>query len=87
MERNKSKKRAEKEFNRFVKRHLLKPRNCRNIDQTKFYTYELHKKIKELRLIYGYVPDRAHLMFTEYQNVHDRMVFKNFQAAYATQLC
>jgi len=81
------KKQAEKEFRRFVRRHLVKPGKCRNMDQTRFYIYELHKKMKELKLLYGYVPDDAHLLFTEYQDIQDRMVFRNFQTTYATQLC
>ena len=87
METNKSRKQAEKEFRRFARRHLLKPRNCRNMDQTRFYIFELQKKIKELKLLYGYVPDAAHLLSSQYQHIQDRLVYRNFQASYATQLC
>ena len=87
METNKSHKRADREFRRFVRRHLVKPGNCRNTDQTRFYISELHKKIKEMKLLYDYIPDNAHLLFTKYHDVHDRMVFKNFQTSYATLIC
>ena len=87
METIKSQKRVQKEFKRFVRKSFIKPRNCRNIDQTRFYIFELHKKMKELKLVYGYVPDEAHLLSTEYQNVQDRMLFQNFQTTSAPLLC
>jgi hypothetical protein len=80
-------KQAEKEFKRFAKRHLMHPKRVRRIEQTQHFIYELHKLINDYRLRFNYVPDEAHLMFSEYQNIQDRMVYENFRQTYHQVSC
>jgi len=81
------KKTAEKEFKRFVKRNLLKPRKCKKIDEANYCIQQMHLKIQEFKHKFNYVPVSAQLMFNEYQNIQDRMVYENFRDTYQNVLC
>ncbi len=78
---------VEKEFKRFVKSNLLKPRKCKKIDDTNYCIQQLHLKIQEFKHRFDYVPASAQLMFREYQNIQDRMVYENFRETYQNVLC
>ena len=78
---------AEREFKRFVKHNLLKPRKCKRIDQANYCIEQMHTIIKEFKLKFDYVPTSAQLMFNEYQNIQDRMVYENFRKSYKNVLC
>ena len=80
-------KQAEKEFKRFARRNLISPRKCRRIEQTQYYINELHNVIKDFKKRFNYVPESAQLMFNEYQNIQDRMVYANFKQLYQFELC
>jgi hypothetical protein len=78
---------VEKEFKRFVKRNLLKPGKCKKIDDTNYCIQQMHLKIQEFKHRFDYVPASAQLMFREYQNIQDRMVYENFRETYQNVLC
>ena len=78
---------VEKEFKRFVRQNLLKPRKCKKIDDTNYCIQQMHLKIQEFKHRFDYVPASAQLMFREYQNIQDRMVYENFRETYQNVLC
>ena len=78
---------VEKEFKRFVRQNLLKPRKCKKIDDTNYCIQQMHLKIQEFKHRFDYVPASAQLMFREYQNIQDRMVYENFRQSYQNVLC
>ena len=80
-------KKAEKEFKRFAKHNLLKPGKCKKIDQTYYCIQQLNTVIKEFKIKFNYVPVSAQLMFNEYKNIQDRMVYENFRQSYQNVLC
>lgn len=75
-------KQAEKEFKRYARHHLLNPRKITRLEQTQYYIFELHKLIRDFKLRFNYVPSSVHLMFSEYQNIQERMVYENFRQTY-----
>jgi hypothetical protein len=75
---------VEKEFKRFVKRNLLKPGKCKKIDDT---NYCIQQMLQEFKHRFDYVPASAQLMFREYQNIQDRIVYENFRETYQNVLC
>ena len=87
MKTSKIEKTVEKEFKRFAKRNLLKPGKCKGIDETTYCIQQMHLKIQELKHKFNYVPVSAQLMFNEYQNIQDRMVYENFRDTYQNVLC
>jgi len=80
-------KKAEREFKRFVKHNLIKPRKCKRIDQANYCIQRMHTIIQEFKLEFNFVPKSAQLMFYEYQNIQDRMVYENFRQSYPNVLC
>jgi len=80
-------KKAEREFKRFVKDHLLKPGKCKKIDEATYCIQQVHLKIQEFKHKFNYVPVSAQLMFNKYQSIQDRMVYENFRHTYQNVLC
>ena len=78
---------AEKEFKRFARRNLVHPKKCTRIEQTQHFISELHHIFKEYKARFNYVPPSAQLMFNEYQNIQDRLVYENFKQTYQFELC
>jgi hypothetical protein len=80
-------KRVEKEFRKFAKHNLLKPKKCKRIDEANYCIQQIHLKIQEFKTKFDYVPVSAQIMFSEYQNIQDRMVYENFRKTYQNVLC
>ncbi len=80
-------KQAEMEFRRYARRNLMNPKKITRIEQTRHFIFEMHKLINEFRDRFNYVPDEAHMMFSEYQNIQDRMVYENFRQTYQQVSC
>ena len=77
----------EREFKSFVRKNLLKPGDCKKIEQTNRCIDQMHRLISEYKLRFDFVPDSAQVMFTKYQNIQDRMVYENFRETYREVLC
>ncbi len=78
---------AEKEFRRFVRHNLVKPKRCKNFDDANYCIQQVHLKIQEFKSKFNYVPASAQKIFNEYQNIQDRMVYENFRETYQNVLC
>lgn len=76
------KKKLEFEFNKFARMNFEKPRNCRNIDQTRFYIHELSNKIEEMESVHGYVPETAYTLLAQYNKVQNQFVYEHFKNTY-----
>ncbi len=76
------KKKLEFEFNQFAKRNFEKPRNCKNIDQIRFYIEELSQKIEEFKSSFDYVPDSAYMLLSQYNRLQNQMIFAEFKNSY-----
>ncbi len=74
-------KKLDLEFERFVSQHFDKPRNCRNLDQIRFYVNELSGKIKELKQNFNYVPDQAYTLLSKYNELQNSMIYAEFRHA------
>lgn len=74
-------KKLDLDFARFASRHFEKPRNCRNLDQIRFYVNELSGKIKELKQNFNYVPDEAYELLTKYNELQNSIIYAEFRNA------
>ena len=81
------KKLIEKEFRNYVRENLLKPVECKRIDQTNRCIDQLHRLMSEYKLRFDFVPISAQVIFSKYQNIQDRMVYENFRETYQNVLC
>jgi hypothetical protein len=66
--------RVDTQFERFYKRHFEDPRECRNVEQVRFYLGEISRKIEEYRRSYNYVPEKALNLWESYKKIYNRMV-------------
>lgn len=76
------KKRLDREFELFASRHFEKPRNCRNLEQTRYYVKELSGKVEELKHKFNYVPGNAYALLSQYNAIQNNLLYKEFQANY-----
>jgi len=77
------KRQLEKEFNKFTKKNFEAPRKCKNQDQIRYYVKELSLKMEDFRRKFNYVPEQAYTLLAQYNSLQNKMVFANFQRAYA----
>ena len=87
MKNNYIKKLVEKEFKSYVRQNLLKPGDCKRIDQTNRCIDQMHRLMSEYKLRFNFVPTSAQVIFSKYQNIQDRMVYENFRDTYQKVLC
>ncbi len=77
------KKKIDTEFKKFTSQNFERPAKCKNIGQLQYYVQELTRKIKELRARFNYVPEKAFLLLTEYNQMVNKLIFKNYQEVYS----
>ena len=77
------KKKIDTEFKRFALQNFEKPARCRSLGQLHYYVSELTKKISEFKNRFNYVPEKAFILLSEYNQMLNILVFKNYQEAYA----
>jgi hypothetical protein len=76
------KKRIDTEFKKFTSLNFETPKKCKSLGQLHYYVKELTQKIKELKGRFNYVPDRAFTLLTEYNQMLNTLIFKNYQEVY-----
>jgi hypothetical protein len=67
----------------FTNRHFEQPDNCRNLEQTQYYVKELCTKINEYKVKFNYVPDWAYALLSQYNQVHNSLLYKDFHRQHA----
>ncbi|MEM7107396.1 MAG: hypothetical protein AAF519_04150 [Bacteroidota bacterium] len=76
------KKRLEFDFFGFIKKNFAKPRQCKNIDELRFYIKELADKIEDMKVSQGYVPNSAYQLLAEYNRIQNKILFTEFKNTY-----
>lgn len=76
------KKKLEMELKNFTSRNFVRPGECRNLDQIRFYVRELCQKIEEYESRFNYVPQTAYSLLAQYNIVQNRMLLAEFKNAY-----
>ena len=77
------KKQIDTEFKKFTSLNFETPKKCKSLGQLHYYVKELAKKIKELKGRFNYVPEKAYILLTEYNQMLNNLVFKNYQEVYS----
>lgn len=76
------KERINKEFNNFVKKEILKPEKCKNLEQIRFYVNGLAQMIKGFQHKYDFVPDTAYGILDRFNKAQNRIIFKDYKNGY-----
>lgn len=76
------KKRIDRAFQLFAVRNFEKPKRCKNVEQVRFYLKELTETVKKYEDEFSYVPGEAYKLLSEYNSLHNSMVFEHFKNTY-----
>ena len=72
----------ETELNSFTSKNFVKPNECKNIDQIRFYIRELCIKIDEYERRFNYVPQSVYSLLANYNRVQSNMIYVQFRNTY-----
>ena len=76
------KKHLDLELRNFTARNFVRPSDCRNLDQIRFYIRELCLKIEEYRRRFGYVPNTAYSLLSQYNSRQNSILYRDFRSSY-----
>jgi hypothetical protein len=72
----------ETDLRAFTSRNFVRPAECRNPDQIRFYVRELSVRIDELEKRFNYVPGWAYSLLAQYNAIQNQMVWVDFRNSY-----
>ena len=75
-------KKLEMEFRSFTERNFENPKDCRNLDQVRFYVKELCDKIEEYNMRFNYVPGWAYSILAQYNARQNSFLLHEFKKTY-----
>lgn len=78
-------KRIDKEFKKLTKDKFVSPSRCTQLNQTRAYIFELNKIIKHFEQKFNYIPPSAQLLFNEYNNRQEKMLFDDYLREYSEE--
>lgn len=76
------KKHLEIELKNFTSRNFVRPSECRNQDQIRFYIKELCDRIEDYRKRFNYVPNTAYSLLSQYNSRQNSMLYRDFIRTY-----
>jgi hypothetical protein len=76
------KKHLETELKNFTNRNFIRPSDCRNLDQIRFYIRELCDKIEDYKQRFNYVPTSAYSLLSQYNSRQNSILYKDFITNY-----
>lgn len=72
----------EAELRRFTARNFVRPAECRNLDQIRFYIRELCGKIEEYERRFNFVPHTAYSLLSQYNSKQNAILYREFVRSY-----
>ena len=72
------KKHIELELKDFTARNFVRPSECRNLDQIRFYIRELCMKIEDYKKRFNYVPNTAYALLSQYNSKQKSLLYREF---------
>lgn len=76
-------KKIELELKKFTSMNFVKPSECRNLEQIRFYVGELSLKIEELEKRFNYVPAWAYSLLAQYNAAQNSLLLMEFRNSYS----
>lgn len=76
------KKHLEIELKAFASRNFVRPSECRNLAQIRFYISELCDKIEDYRARFNYVPKTAYSLLSQYNSKQNSLLYRDFISSY-----
>ena len=76
------KKHLDIELRNFTARNFVRPTDCRNLDQIRFYIQELCTRIEDYKKRFDYVPGTAYSLLAQYNSRQNAMLYRDFISNY-----
>jgi hypothetical protein len=76
------KKHLEVELKTFTAQNFVKPAECRNLEQIRYYIKELCLKIEEYKDRFNYVPNTAYSLLAQYNSKQNSLLYHDFINTY-----
>jgi hypothetical protein len=73
----------EMELKTFTSRNFVRPSDCRNLEQIRFYIRELCLKIEEFEGKFNYVPHSAYSLLAQYNSRQNTIINVDFRSTYS----
>ncbi len=77
-------KKVDTDLRLFATRNFVRPSECKNLEQIRFYVKELCLKIDELEARYNYVPQTAYSLLAQYNLRQNALISVDFRNTYST---
>lgn len=77
-----AKKKIESDVKSFASRNFVRPAECRNLEQIRFYVRELCLLIEDLETKFDYVPTNAYNLLAQYNTRQNDILNTDFQDSY-----
>jgi hypothetical protein len=77
-------KEIELDLKAFTSRNFVKPSDCRNLEQIRFYIKELCQKIEELEGRFNYAPQWAYTLLAQYNSQQNSLIHVEFTNSYVS---
>jgi hypothetical protein len=68
----------EKKYLELELRNSVRPSDCRNLAQIRFYIGELCEKIEDYKRRFNYVPNAAHALLSRYNSRQNSILYQDF---------
>jgi hypothetical protein len=76
------KKHLETDLKSFTARNFVRPSECRNLHQIRFYIRELCLKIEDYKKRFNYVPSTAYALLSQYNSQQNALLYRDFVRNY-----
>jgi hypothetical protein len=76
------KKHLELELKNFTARNFVRPSECQNLDQIRFYIQELCTRIEDYKRRFNYVPGTAYALLSQYNSKQNAILYREFVKSY-----
>jgi hypothetical protein len=76
------KKHLEVELKNFTSRNFVRPAECTNLEQIRFYIGELCAKIEHYKKRFNYVPNTAYSLLSQYNSKQNALLYRDFISNY-----
>jgi hypothetical protein len=76
------KKHLDLELRKFTRQNFVKPSECRNLDQIRFYIQELCTRIEDYKRRFNYVPGTAYALLSQYNSKQNAILYREFVNSY-----
>jgi hypothetical protein len=74
-------KKQELEFKSFATKNFVKPSECKNLEQVRFYLQELISRMEHMRST-GFIPEHAYALLAQYNAAQNRLLTVDFKNNY-----